>query len=103
MILVDDPPMASASDVLGSRFENVAGSEAWTGAPFSSTKRRRRRFGVEAKTSEWISPRREMFSPEAPVACDLDERTKRPLLLLGKTFCCDVSRLAALVGLELEA
>ena len=49
MILVEEPPIASASEVLGSRFENVAGSDgpSWTGAPFSSIKSRRRRVGVE--------------------------------------------------------
>ena len=87
MIRVDDPPIASASDVLGSRFEKVAASECGTssrtGTPFSSTNRRRRRFGVEPKTSEWISPRLELLSPDAPGAEDFEERTKSPLLLLG--------------------
>ena len=85
IILVDDPPIASASDVFGSRFENVAGSEgpSRTGTPCSSTKSLRRRAGVAPKTSECISPRLELLRPELPGAEDLEERTKRPLLLLG--------------------
>ena len=86
MILVDEPPMASASDVLGSRLEKVAGSEgapSRTGTPFSSTNSRRRRLGVEPKTSEWMSPRLELLRPEVPGADDLEDRTNRPLLLVG--------------------
>lgn len=87
IILVDEPPIASASDVFGSRFENVAGSEgpSWTGAPFSSIKSRRRRLGVEPepKMSECMSPRLELFSAEAPGAEALEDRTKSSLLLLG--------------------
>lgn len=106
MIRVEDPPIASASDVLGSRFEKVAESEfetsSPTGKPFSSTNRRRRRLEVEPKTSEWMSPRLELLSPEAPGAVDLEERTKSPLLLLGISDCwCRLPR--ARVGLELEA
>jgi len=54
IILVDEPPIASASDVFGSRLENVAGSEgpSRTGTPCSSTKRRRLLAGVAPKTSE---------------------------------------------------
>lgn len=87
MILVDEPPMTSASDVLGSRFEKVAGSEGPSriGTPFSSTNKRRRRPGVEPdpKMSEWMSPRLELLRPELPGAEALDERTNRPLLLVG--------------------
>lgn len=78
--------MASASDVFGSRLEKVAVSEAWapsrTGTPLSSTKMRRRRVGVAPKTSEWISLRLELMF-RSPGVCDLDEWTKRPLLLVG--------------------
>ena len=88
IILVDEPPMASASDVLGSRFGNVAGSDgpSRTGTPFSSTKSRRRRLGVELepKMSECISPRLELFRPDEPGADALDERTNKPLLLVGR-------------------
>ena len=52
IIRVLDPPIASASEVFGSRFEKVAGSDACTGFPCSSTKRRRRRLGVDPNTSE---------------------------------------------------
>ncbi len=54
IILVDDPPNTSASEVLGSRFEKVAGSDgpSRTGTPFSSTKSRRLRPGVAPKMSE---------------------------------------------------
>ena len=104
MILVDEPPIASASDVLGSRLENVAGSDAATGLPDSSTKSLRRRFGVEPKTSEWISPRRELFNAEAPGAPERLDRTKSPLELEGISGCrvplaCTEPR----PGLELEA
>lgn len=95
--------MASASDVLGSRFENVAASDACTGTPFSSTKSRRRRFGVAPKTSEWMSPRLELLRPDVPGADDFEERTKRPLLLEGISGCRLAAPLIALVGLELEA
>lgn len=87
IILVDEPPIASASDVFGSRLEKVAASEpvapSRTGTPFSSTKIRRRRLGVALKISECISPRLELLSAEAPGAEDLGVRTKRPLLLVG--------------------
>jgi len=87
IILVEEPPMASASDVFGSRFEKVARSEgpSWTGAPFSSMKRRLRRLGVEPepKMSEWISPRLELFKAEAPGADALEDRTNSPLLLVS--------------------
>lgn len=79
--------MASASEVFGSRFENVAGSEGsfWIGTPFSSTKSLRRRPGVEPepKISECISPRLELLTPEVPGADALDDRTNSPLLLVG--------------------
>ena len=103
MIREEDPPIASASDVLGSRFENVAGSEAWTGFPFSSTKSRRRRFGVDPKMSECISPRRELFKPEPPGAADREDRTNSPLELEGISACRSLFWCVALVGLELEA
>lgn len=85
MILVEEPPIASASDVFGSMFEKVAGSEgpSRTGTPFSSTKSRRLLPGVAPKTSEWMSPRLELLTPEVPGAEDLEERTNRPLLLVG--------------------
>lgn len=103
MILVDEPPIASASDVFGSTFEKVAGSEAWTGAPFSSTKSLRRRFGVLPKTSEWISPRRDRLTPEVPGAEDREERTNRPLLLVGKSGGWAPLGPVVRVGLELGA
>lgn len=87
MILVDEPPIASASEVFRSMFENVAGSEGsfWIGTPFSSTKRRRRRPAVEPepKISEWISPRLELLRLDEPGADALDDRTNSPLLLVG--------------------
>ena len=56
IVLVDWPPMASASEVFGPMLENVAASEltlvSATGTPFSSTKSRRRRPGVDPNTSE---------------------------------------------------
>lgn len=87
MILVEEPPIASASEVFGSRFENVAGSEACTGFPFSSTNKRRRLFGVDPKTSEWMSLRLDWFNPEVPGADDREDRRKRPLLLVGISGC----------------
>lgn len=84
---VDSPPNASASEVPGLTFENVASErgspEAATGMPLSSTKIRLRRAGVDAKASECMSPRRDDIrgTPEESVV--LSERTKRPLLLLG--------------------
>lgn len=104
MILVDEPPIASASEVFGSMLEKVAGSDAWTGAPFSSTKSLRRRFGVLPKTSEWMSPRRDRFTPEVPGAAeDREDRTKRPLLLVGTSVCWAPLAPVARVGLELGA
>ena len=50
-----------------------------------------------------MSPLLELFRPEAPGAEDLEERTKRPLLLLGMSDWRCASPLAARVGLELEA
>lgn len=105
MILVEEPPMASASDVFGSRFEKVAGSDgpSWTGAPFSSMKRRRRRLGVEPepKMSECMSPRLELFRAEAPGAEALEDRTNSPLLLVGTSGSC--APFNARVGLEEDA
>lgn len=105
IILVDEPPIASASEVFGSRFENVAGSDGsfWTGTPFSSTKSRRRRPGVEPepKISECISPRLELLTPEDPGADALDDRTKSPLLLVGTLGSW--AAFNARVGLEEEA
>ena len=108
MIRVEEPPMASASEVLGSMFEKVAESDAGIGAPFSSTKILRRRAGVVAppKTSEWMSPRRELFKAFAPFRAEPEDRgsrTKRPLLLLGMLPLRSCDSLRALVGLELEA
>ena len=34
--------------------------------------------------SEWISPRLELFRPDEPGVDALDERTNKPLLLVGK-------------------
>ena len=105
IILVDEPPIASASEVFGSMFEKVAGSEGsfWVGTPFSSTKSRRRRPGVEPepKISEWISPRLELLRLEEPGADALDDRTNSPLLLVGTLGSC--AAFNARVGLEEEA
>ena len=105
IILVDEPPMASASEVFGSRFENVAGSEGsfWIGTPFSSTKSRRRRPDVEPgpKISECISPRLELLRPEEPGADALDDRTNSPLLLVGTLGSW--AAFNARVGLEEDA
>ena len=103
MILDEEPPMASASEVFGSRFEKVAGSDCAVVLPFSSTKRRRRRLGVEPKMSEWMSPRRELFRPEAPGAADREERTNKPLELEGISGWRPPFWWAVLVGLELDA
>lgn len=103
IILEEEPPMASASEVFGSTLENVAGSEACTGFPFSSTKSRRRRLGVEPNMSECISPRRELFRPEVPGAADRDDRTKSPLELVGTSCCLASFCRGVLPGLELEA
>ncbi len=106
MTRVDTPPRASASEVLGSALEKVAASEfcpsSRTGSPFSSTNKRRRRFGVVPRTSECMSPRLETLSAEAPGAPDRDDRTNRPLLLGISDLCC-AAPLALRVGLELEA
>ena len=105
IILVDEPPIASASEVFGSMFENVAGSEGsfWIGTPFSSTKSRRRRPDVEPepKISEWISPRLELLRLEDPGADALDDRTNSPLLLVGTLGSW--AAFNARVGLEEEA
>ena len=105
IILVDEPPIASASEVFGSMFEKVAGSEGsfWVGTPFSSTKSRRRRPGVEPepKISEWISPRLELLRLEEPGADALDDRTNSPLLLVGTLGSW--AAFNARVGLEEEA
>ena len=87
MILLEDPPIASASEVFGSKFEKVFASElgapSRTGTPFSSTNKRRRRLGVELKTSECISLRLELFRADAPGPFDLEDRMNSPLLLVG--------------------
>lgn len=107
MILVDAPPMASASEVLGSAFENVLVSEfgapSRTGTPFSSTNKRRLLLGVEPKTSEWMSLLLELLSPEEPGTEDLEERMNNPLLLDGASGSGCEPPLRARVGLELEA
>jgi hypothetical protein len=64
MTLVDSPPMAWASDVVGSTFENVGASECGFGTsrttlPFSSRNILLWFRGVLAPTSECISPRLE--------------------------------------------
>ena len=105
--LVEDPPMASASDVLGSRFEKVFVSElgipSRTGTPFSSTNKRRRRFGEELKTSEWMSLLLELLRADGPRPFDLEDLMKSPLLLVGTSASCRTFPFAARVGLELEA
>ena len=111
MILVDEPPRASASEVLGSKFENVAASElgisSRTGKPFSSTKSRRRLLDDGPRESECMSPRLEALTVEAPGPVDREDRTKRPLLLLGMSDRCCAGPLRPpfnpRVGLELEA
>ena len=107
MTLVEEPPIASASEVLGSRFEKVfvseLGAPSRTGTPFSSTNKRRRRLGVELKISEWISPLLELFNAEAPGPVDLEDRMKSPLLLVGTSDSWRTFPFVARVGLELEA
>lgn len=107
MTLVEDPPIASASEVLGSRFEKVFASEfgapSRTGTPFSSTNKRRRRFREELNRSEWMSLLLELFKAEAPRPVDLEERMKSPLLLVGTSASWRTSPIVARVGLELEA
>lgn len=92
MILVDEPPRASASEVLGSRFENVAASEfgisSRTVSPFSSTKSRCRLFDEGPRESECMSPRLEALRVDAPGPEDREDRIKRPLLLLGMSDRC---------------
>lgn len=106
MILLEEPPISFASEVLGSRFENVrasdSGAPSRTGTPFSSTNSRRRRLGVEPNTSEWMSPRREALIPSVPGTDALEALTNRPLLLVGISAWERVL-LLALPGLELEA
>ena len=105
IILVDEPPIASASDVLGSTFENVAGSDgpSWIGCPFSSMKSllRRAEFEPVPKMSEWMSPLLELLSPEEPGAEALEDRTNNPLLLVGTLASC--APFTARAGLEDEA
>lgn len=107
MILLEEPPISFASEVLGSRFENVRASDSSalsrTGTPLSSTNRRRRRLGVEPNTSEWMSPRREAFIPSVPGTDALEALTNRPLLLVGISAWERVLPLAPRPGLELEA
>ena len=107
MILVEEPPMASASEVFGSAFENVFASEpgapSRTGTPFSSTNKRRLLLGVELKTSEWMSLLLEWLSPEEPGAEDLEDRMNNPLLLVGTSGSGCGLPFKARVGLELEA
>ena len=107
MILVEDPPIASASEVFGSRFEKVFASElgapSRTGTPFSFTNKRRRRLGVELKTSEWISPLLELFAIEALGPVDLEDRMNNPVLLVGKSDSWRTFPFVVRVGLELEA
>lgn len=50
-----------------------------------------------------MSPRRELFNPEAPGARDLASRTNNPLLLLGMSEFRWALPFAARVGLELDA
>ena len=87
MILVDEPAIASASEVLGSALEKVCASDSGapfaTGFPFSSTNSRCRLPGCDPKMSECISPRRELFNAEVPDLDARDEGRKRALLLDG--------------------
>lgn len=107
IILLEEPPMSFASEVLGSRFENVRASDpgapSRTGTPFSSTNRRRRRLGVEPNTSEWMSPLREAFTPFVPGTDALEALTNIPLLLVGISAWERVLPSAPRPGLELEA
>lgn len=107
IILLEEPPMSFASEVFGSRFENVrasdSGAPSLTGTPFSSTNRRRRRLGVEPNTSEWMSPRRETFTPSVPGTDALEALTNKPLLLVGTSAWERVWPFAPRPGLELEA
>ena len=107
MTLVDEPPIASASEVFGSRLEKVFASEpgapSRTGKPFSSTIKRRRRLGEELNTSEWISPLLELFKADAPTPVDLDDRMKSPLLLFVSAVSWWTLPFLTRVGLELEA
>jgi len=99
MTRVDEPPSTSASDVLGSRLENVAASDGAEAAiPFSSTNIRRRRPAPEPNTSELMSPRRLRAEPGAS---ESEERKNRALLLLGAFS--ERPTLRARLGEELEA
>lgn len=107
MILLEEPPMSFASEVLGSRFENVrasdSGAPSRTGTPFSSTNRRRRRLGVEPNTSEWMSPRREALMPSVPGTDALEALRNGPLLLVAISAWERMLSFAPRPGLELEA
>jgi len=84
MTRVDEPPNTSASDVSGLRLEKVASeSGSATGTPFSPTKMRLRRPGVDGKASEWMSPLRVEICGVADKPSDLPDWTNRPLLLVG--------------------
>jgi hypothetical protein len=103
MTRVDSPPNASASEVPGFKFEKVASDRGSpplaTGMPSSPIKMRLRRAGVEAKASEWISPRRDDMRGTPDESIVRSERTNKPLLLLGTS---DRISLPLRGGLELE-
>lgn len=103
---VELPPIACASDVVGSMFENVGASEASAGIsrttrPLSSMKIRRLARGV-LMFSELISPRLELLIEE-PGPRDRDDRTKSPLLSLRRSGRTDCWRGASDPLTELEA
>src|SRR5277367_6846687 len=106
MTLVDSPPRAWASEVVGSLLEKDGASDPSPGTslttwPFSSTKIRRLLRGVTPLRSEWMSPRLELLRAELLRPVEREDRTKRPLLSLRRSVCgWSVSPGA---GLELEA
>ena len=83
---VEFPPIACASEVVGSRFEKdgasaSSGGTSLTIRPLSSMKIRLLARGV-LRLSEVMSPLRELLTAD-PGPWEREERTKRPLLSLG--------------------
>jgi hypothetical protein len=97
-------PAAGPSDAVWSCCGKVGASdvESCTVSPFSLTKSRRGRFGIDPRDSERMSPRREILWAEL-LGIDRDERTKSPLLLLGMSALRSRVVIGTRVGLELEA
>lgn len=101
---VELPPIACASEVVGSKFENDGASVSSGGTsliirPLSSIKIRLLARGV-FRLSEVTSPLRELLTAD-PGPWDREERTKRPLLSLGMLVWGSLANV--LPGLELAS